>query len=66
MPDVQKPFNAPGFERIKKFLDDRLRIGVGVGSFDRELAHNKHNQKFLIFFGQNIHAYLSLICQRPR
>jgi hypothetical protein len=43
VPYVQKPFNVHGFERIQKFLNDRLC--VGIRSFYCELAHDEHNFK---------------------
>jgi ribosome modulation factor len=43
VPDLQEPFNAHGFERIKKFFDDGLR--VGIRGFDREVAHYQHVRK---------------------
>ena len=30
MPSIQEPFKAHGFERIKKFLNDGLRVHMGA------------------------------------
>jgi hypothetical protein len=46
VPYVQKPVNTHGFERIQKFLNDSLC--VGIRSFYCELAHDKHDGKFVL------------------